>query len=90
VILQEEVTMDDQELLKRIELNPEVLVGKPIVRETRLSVQYIVGLLAHGATVEEILQDHPRLAREDIQACLLFAAETVGDNTFVPLTTGTV
>jgi uncharacterized protein (DUF433 family) len=81
--------VDDQELLRRIEINPKVLVGKPIVQGTRLSVQHVVGLLAHGATVEEILQDHPRLTREDIQACLLFAAKTVEDSTFVPIALAT-
>lgn len=81
--------MDDHELLKRIELNPKVLVGKPVIRGTRLSVQYIVGLLAHGATFEEILQEYHRLTREDIQACLLFAAKALEDSPFLPLVSET-
>lgn len=77
--------MDDPELLKRIEITPKVLVGKLVIRGTRLRVQYILGLLAHGATSEEILEEYRGLAREDIQACLLFAAEAFEDSTFPPL-----
>jgi uncharacterized protein (DUF433 family) len=51
------------------------MVGKPVIRGTRLTVQYILGLLAHGATIEEILQEYEGLTREDILACLQFAKE---------------
>jgi uncharacterized protein (DUF433 family) len=51
------------------------MAGKPVVRGTRLTVQYIVGLLAHGATADEILQEYDGLTQEDILACLLFATE---------------
>lgn len=70
--------MQDQELLERITLNPKVMVGKPVIRGTRLTVEYILNLLAHGASATEILQEYQGLAEEDIQACLLLAAQSTG------------
>jgi uncharacterized protein (DUF433 family) len=66
--------MTDQKLLERISLDRNVMVGKPVVRGTRLTVDFIFGLLAHGETVEEILEEYAGLEREDIQACLLSPA----------------
>ena len=66
--------MDEAQLLERITVDPRVMVGKPVIKGTRLSVEYILGLLAHGATIEEILQEYQGLEEEDIRACLLFAA----------------
>ncbi len=65
--------MTDQHLLERITLNPKVMTGKPIIRGTRLTVEYILNLLAHGASTTEIVQEYKGLVEEDIQACLLFA-----------------
>ena len=65
--------MRDEQLLKRIAVNPDVMVGKPIIRGTRLTVEFILNLLAHGATIEEILQEYKGIIREDVQACILFA-----------------
>ncbi len=76
--------MTDQQLLERIVLNPKVMVGKPVVRGTRLTVDFILGLLAHGATVEEVLEEYPGLEREDVQACLLFASRSLGSTDFSP------
>jgi uncharacterized protein (DUF433 family) len=64
--------MKDQELLERITLNPQVMAGKPVIKGTRLAVEYILNLLAHGATTEEILEEYQGLMPEDIQVCLLF------------------
>jgi uncharacterized protein (DUF433 family) len=58
--------MEDQKLLKRIVLDPKIMVGKPIVKGTRLTVEYILNLLAHGATEAEILEEYEGLAREVI------------------------
>ena len=77
--------MKDQELLQRITLDSRVMVGKPVIRGTRLSVEYILNLLAHGATVTEILEEYNGLTLEDIQACLLFATKSLGNTTFMPL-----
>ncbi|MBA2733684.1 MAG: DUF433 domain-containing protein [Acidobacteria bacterium] len=81
--------MKDQELLERIILNPKVMTGKPIIKGTRLSVEYILNLLAHGATTGEILEEYQGLKPEDIQACFLFATKSLGDTDFMPLTVET-
>ena len=67
--------MTDDELRARITVDPEIMVGQPCIRGTRLTVRFIVNLLAHGSTVEEILAEYPRQSREDIAACLLYAAD---------------
>jgi uncharacterized protein (DUF433 family) len=77
--------MERNQILERIALNPKIMVGKPVIRGTRLTVQYILNLLAHGATVDEILQEYKGLTKEDILACLLYASETLEDTTFMPL-----
>jgi uncharacterized protein (DUF433 family) len=79
--------MKEQELLERIALDPKVMVGKPVIRGTRLTVEFIVGLLAHGATTEEILAEYEGLTPEDIRACLLFAYKSLESTAFMPLTT---
>jgi uncharacterized protein (DUF433 family) len=77
--------MEQIKLLERIELNPAVMTGKPVIRGTRLTVQYILNLLAHGATVDEILTEYKGLTKNDILACLLYASETLESTTFMPL-----
>ncbi|MBM4431768.1 MAG: DUF433 domain-containing protein [Chloroflexi bacterium] len=77
--------MTDQDLLKRIVVNPRVMAGKPVVQGTRLTVEYILNLLAHGATAEEILAEYQGLSHEDIRACLLFATRSLEDTAFMPL-----
>lgn len=77
--------MTDQELLNRITTNPKVMVGKPIIKGTRLSVEYILNLLAHGATVTEILEEYEGLVEADIRACLLFASRSLESASFMPL-----
>ncbi|MGE0827171.1 MAG: DUF433 domain-containing protein [Candidatus Binatia bacterium] len=65
--------MTEAELLTRIEVNPSILSGKPIIRGLRMAVEHVLGMLAAGDTPEKILQEYPFLEPEDIQACLLFA-----------------
>jgi len=77
--------MKDQELLERITVNPKVMVGKPVIRGTRLTIEYILNLLAHGATVTEIVSEYNGLTKEDIQACILFATKSLENTTFMPL-----
>lgn len=72
--------MKAQQLLERIALAPKVMVGKPVIKDTRLTVEYIFNLLAHGAMVAEILEEYKGLALEDIQACLLFATKSLDIN----------
>jgi uncharacterized protein (DUF433 family) len=82
--------MKDQQLLARITLSPEVMVGKPVINGTRLTVEYILNLLAHGATTDEIIKEYDGLTEQDIQACLLFATRSLGDSVFMPLVAETV
>ena len=78
--------MKDELLLERITLDPSVMVGKPVIKGTRLTVEYILNLLAHGVTVPEILDEYDGLTQEDVQACLLFATRSLSDTVFMPLT----
>jgi uncharacterized protein (DUF433 family) len=82
--------MKDHELLERITRNPKVMAGKPIIRGTRLTVEYILNLFAHGATTEEVLEEYQGLKPEDIQACFLFTSSSLSDTDFMPLTVETV
>jgi len=77
--------VNNEDLLERITINPKVMVGKPVIRGTRLTVEYILGLLAHGTVMEDILQEYPCLEKDDIYACRLFASKTLEDASFVPL-----
>ncbi|MEH1871798.1 DUF433 domain-containing protein [Nostoc sp.] len=77
--------MTDQELLNRIAANPKIMVGKPLIKGTRLTVEYILNLLAHDATVTEILEEYEGLVEADIRACLLFASRSLESTSFMPL-----
>ena len=77
--------MKDNELIDRIVLNPNVMVGKPVIRGTRLTVEFILNLLAHGAKDSEILDEYKGLTIEDIQACILFATKFLEKTDFMPL-----
>ena len=59
----------------RITIDPEVMVGKPVIKGTRITVQLIVQLLANGATETEILNEYPDLKKEDIKAALFYASD---------------
>ena len=76
--------MKDVELLERITLNPNVMVGKPVIRGTRLTVEFILNLLAHGATAAEILEQYDGLTPEDIPSCFLFASRSIENMDFMP------
>jgi uncharacterized protein (DUF433 family) len=62
---------------ERIELNPKIMLGKPVIRGTRVTVELILRKLAEGASEKELLDAYPRLEREDIQAAIGYAADTV-------------
>lgn len=70
--------MRDRDLLDRITANPEIFGGKPIIRGRRMAVEHVLGMMGAGSSVEELLEHYPWMEREDIQACLLFAARVVG------------
>lgn len=58
----------------RITIDPDVLVGKPIIKGTRLAVEFIIDLLSQGWSIEEILRNYPGITVVDIQACLSYAS----------------
>ena len=67
----------EEDLLKRITVRPDVFGGNPIVRNLRIAVEHIMGILAAGHTLETIPHEYPFLEREDIQACLIYAHRTM-------------
>lgn len=77
--------MTDQELLKRITCDSGIMVGKPVIKGTRLTVDYVLNLMAHGSTVDQILEEYGGLKPEDISACLLFASKSLSNAAFMPL-----
>lgn len=61
----------------RISVDPKVLVGKPVVKGTRISVELVIDLMARGYTSQQILEQYDHLKPEDIQACLAYASEVL-------------
>ena len=70
---------------ERIVINPEILVGKPTIKGTRLAVEFIIDLLAEGWNEAEILENYPGLTTEDIQACLSYASVMLKNEKVYPL-----
>ena len=70
--------------LSRIVLDPQVLAGKPVVRGTRLSVEFVVGLLADGWSEAEIVENYPTLTSDDIRACLGYARDALASEKVYP------
>lgn len=70
---------------ERITVDPDVLVGKPVIKGTRLAVEFIIDLLAQGWNEAEILRNYPGLTHEDIQACLGYASEILRSEKVYPL-----
>jgi uncharacterized protein (DUF433 family) len=68
----------------RITLDPAVLAGKPVVRGTRISVEFIIGLLAEGWTEADILRNYPGLTHEDIVSCLAYARDILASEKVFP------
>jgi uncharacterized protein (DUF433 family) len=71
----------------RISVDPRVLVGKPVVKGTRVAVELVVDLLAQGWAQEQILDSYPNLAAEDIRACLAYASDVLHAERVYPLKT---
>lgn len=70
---------------ERIIVDPQILVGKPVIRGTRLSVELIVDLLAQGWSEADILRSYPKLTAEDIHACLKYASAVIQSEKVYPL-----
>ncbi|MCP4603925.1 MAG: DUF433 domain-containing protein [Proteobacteria bacterium] len=75
----------EKELLARINVNPKIFGGKPIIRGRRLAVEHVLGMLAAGDSHETILEGYPWLEPEDIRACLVFARRLVGHERIEPM-----
>ncbi len=73
----------------KIAINPDVMLGKPVIKGTRIPVELIIRKLGEGALFEDLLDAYPNLKKDDIQAALLYAAEYMGNETFIYLKTGT-
>jgi len=72
-------------MIERITANSNILGGKPIIRGTRISVEFILDLLASQVSEEGILEDYPHLTKEDIHACLRYAARSCKNEIYVEL-----
>ena len=73
--------------MERITVNPKIFGGKPIIKGTRITVEFILELLASDVSEEEILKDYPHLTVEDIHACLRYAARSCKNEIFLELET---
>ncbi|RMG72660.1 MAG: DUF433 domain-containing protein [Nitrospirae bacterium] len=69
--------MNEEKLLKRIEINPRIMLGKPVIKGTRLPVEIIVEKIAYGETFRDIMEEYPFLKEDDIKAALLYAAKSI-------------
>ncbi len=72
-------------MTERIETNPAVMLGKPVIRGTRIPVELLLRKLAEGATIEDLLDAYPRLTAEDIRAALAYAADTIAHEAILTL-----
>ncbi len=77
--------MNEETLLERITVDPEIFSGKPIIRGRRLAVEHVLGMLASGDSIDTILEGYPLLEREDVMACLVYARRTVGHERVEPM-----
>ena len=68
---------------QHIEQRVDVMLGKPVVRGTRITVEFILERLAGGWSVEDLVREHPRLQAEDVRAALAYAAESIGSDSYV-------
>jgi len=71
--------MIEKTLLRRIVVDPKIMVGKPVIKGTRLPVEIIVEKVAYGATIDDLQKDYPFLKENDIRAALLYAAKRVAN-----------
>ena len=69
----------------RITVDPDILVGKPIIKGTRISVELLMGRLADGWTMEQILESYPRVTREDVLAAIAFVTEVFREEDYVAI-----
>ncbi len=78
--------MEGKDWTKRIVVNPNVMIGKPVIKGTRITVEAIIGRVAAGMTFDEILQDFPYITKEDITAAMRYAESLVAGEEIIPAT----
>jgi uncharacterized protein (DUF433 family) len=71
--------MTERALLKRIVVDPKIMLGKPVIKGTRLPVEIIVEKVAYGSTIDNLRKDYPFLKEDDIRAALLYAAKRIAN-----------
>ncbi|MBF0328915.1 MAG: DUF433 domain-containing protein [Nitrospirae bacterium] len=69
--------MTEKNLLKRVNMDPKIMLGKPVIKGTRLTVEIILEKLAFGATYEDLMESYPFLKKDDIRAAVLYASKAV-------------
>ena len=79
--------MEELKLEKRIVINPKIMVGKPIIKGTRIPVDAIIKRIADGMTIKEILADYPNLTKEDVEAALRYTVKVISGEDIMPLVT---
>lgn len=72
-------------LIDRVEINPKIMVSKPVIKGTRIPVELILKMLSQGMSIKEILEEYPHLTKEDIQACLAYATQSLEVEEVLPL-----
>ena len=82
---EDKVWADNHDILKRITARPDVFGGKPIIRDMRISVEFVLSLLSQGATQDELLDDYPFLEPDDIRACIAYAHTVISGDTLAPV-----
>lgn len=83
------MSYDPEKLLERITYNPEIYGGKAIIRGRRLAVEHVLGQMAAGTSMEQLLEGHEWLEKEDILACLAYACRVIRSERFAPLPSAT-
>jgi uncharacterized protein (DUF433 family) len=77
--------MNNKDLIERITVDPNVMVGKPVIRGTRIPVALILKMLGQGIPIEELLREYPRLERVDVEAALAYAARVLEHEDVFPI-----
>ena len=77
--------MTDEQLFERIVMNPKVMLGKPVIKGTRLTVEYVIDRLAHGASADDLILEYEGISPDDVLACLLFAQKCLSETDYLPL-----
>ncbi len=67
----------------KIESNPDIMLGKPVIKGTRITVELILKRLSEGASMDEILEGYPNITKDDILACLSYSADVIGEEELI-------